>query len=70
MYCRLEDVRGTLVFGDGIEEQNITGRIFKRHFYENDDYLSTFKLELYNPSLNTELGVNKKAIIYYYDDEV
>ena len=39
-------------------------------FLQNDDYLSTFKLELYNPSLNTELGVNKKAIIYYYDDEV
>ena len=54
---------------DGVEEQSITFRVFKRHYYENDDYLSTFKIELYNPSLNTELGDIAKMVVYYYDDE-
>lgn len=67
-YTRLEDTRGTLVFEDGVEEQTITFRIFKRHKYEPDDFLSTFKMELFNP-VNTELGNTPKMVIYYYDDE-
>ncbi len=62
-------MRGTLVFEDGVEEQPISFRIFKRHYYEPEDRLATFKLELYNPSLNSELGDIKSMIIYYYDDE-
>jgi hypothetical protein len=38
----MEDMRGTLIFDSGVEEQYIVGRVFKRHQYEHDDYLSTF----------------------------
>jgi hypothetical protein len=38
----MEDMRGTLVFESGVEEQYIVGRVFKRHRFEHDDYLSTF----------------------------
>jgi len=69
-FTRLEDSRGTLVFGDGVEEQSITFRVFKRQYYEPDDTLTTFKFELFNPSTNTELATNSKQVIYYFDDEV
>jgi hypothetical protein len=44
LYCRMEDMRGTLIFDEGVEERYIVGRIFKRHKYEYDDYLSTFQI--------------------------
>lgn len=67
-FSRLEDSRGTLVFKSGEEEMTIIFRIFKRHAYEPDDFLTTFKMELFNP-VNCELGNTPKLVIYYYDDE-
>lgn len=64
----MEDMRGTLIFEPGVEEKYIVGRVFKRHRYEHDDYLSTFQIQLYNPSMDTEIGDISRVSIFYYDD--
>ena len=58
-----------MIFNDGEIEKTITGHIYKRSFFEEDERL-IFTLTLYNPSPNTELGENNDLIIYYYDDDL
>ncbi len=69
-YTRLEYINGRLTFADNEVEKIISGKVFKRHYTEENDELSTFILSLYNPSMNAELGANSKMLINYYDDDI
>ena len=43
-HTRMEGIRGSLVFNDGVEELTISGKVFKRQYYEENESVTIFTL--------------------------